>query len=635
VTWDQFPEDINYNVYETLLWYNGTNSTGVIPWLAQNYSMSADGKTANFTLRSGITFADGQPFNSTAVYFSLNRLLIEDNSKPYSHGSQASWIIQQLLNTSLSWNFGGPHNYTQQWASEVLAQNFVQITGPLTFTLHIQNPNAAFPFLISNSWASIVEPQFVMQHDVALWNQSSTGYVLPFPSLTGNLTSQMRQYYMDMVSTCDTGATPKGCGVTYLDGSLQGSTAGTGPYTMQSYDPSTNDIVLVSNPNYWGGPLQFMGGSKITPTFTTVDINYVPQVTTRELDLENAAKSGQAMTIDVTNDHLYDVADRNSWLNNGVLNSTIQGVNVLGPFTTYDSYWDVFATNVSNPFSGQFYQFQPFADLRIRLAFADSVNMSAINDFENNNLGQVANSLIPPGFPPGGSYNSSLTPRYGYNLTAVQDLLLAAMQRPITTFNFENGTAAPSGLFNNTFGCPTLNSQGTCDNPVAQTFTLTYRTGDTVNEGILSQIASVINNVSSTYNMGLTITLTPIPLGQLFTYALSGQLYCWGYAYFPDYPWSFDLLPETYAPGNLVPEPSGWNLTVFGNLYQQAIEANMNGNVSGMVAITNQMDYVGNQAVMYLWTFFPEFFQPTTANVHGYYFNPSLFGDVQYFASLS
>ena len=147
---------------------------------------------------------------------------------------KSSWILQQLLNQSLSWNFGGPHNYTAKWVNETLAQNFVQITGPLTFTLHIQNPNAAFPFLISNSWASIVEPQFVMQKDVALWNQTSSGYSIPYPSLTGNSTNQMHEYYLDMASTCDTGPTPKGCGVTYLDTSGQGSTAGTGPYIMKS-----------------------------------------------------------------------------------------------------------------------------------------------------------------------------------------------------------------------------------------------------------------------------------------------------------------------------------------------------------------------------------------------------------------
>ena len=177
------------NVYETLLWYTGTNGTTVIPWLAQNYTLSANGETANFTLRSGIKFADGETLNSTDVYFALNKLLIEDNSAPGSHGTQASWIVQQLLNTSLSDVLTGPHKYTQQYAQEVLAQNFVQITGPLTFTLHIQNPNAAFPYLFANQWSALVAPDFVMQHDLALWNQSSNGYTLPYAAFSGNATT--------------------------------------------------------------------------------------------------------------------------------------------------------------------------------------------------------------------------------------------------------------------------------------------------------------------------------------------------------------------------------------------------------------------------------------------------------------
>ncbi len=51
---------IGQNVYETLLYFNGTSSSVTIPWLAQNYTTSADGKTVNFTLRSGITFGDGE-----------------------------------------------------------------------------------------------------------------------------------------------------------------------------------------------------------------------------------------------------------------------------------------------------------------------------------------------------------------------------------------------------------------------------------------------------------------------------------------------------------------------------------------------------------------------------------------------
>ena len=89
------------NVYESLLGYNGSCGSCVIPLLAQ-LTASPDLKTYNFTLRSGINFADGETLNSTDVYFSLNRLLIMDGSTSITHGSQAAWLIQQMLNTSLT-----------------------------------------------------------------------------------------------------------------------------------------------------------------------------------------------------------------------------------------------------------------------------------------------------------------------------------------------------------------------------------------------------------------------------------------------------------------------------------------------------------------------------------------------------
>ncbi len=351
--------NIMQNVYEPLVWYNGTSSTGAIPWLASSYTISPNGKMITFNLRSGITFADGEPLNSTAVYFSLNRLIIIDESSPVSHGPGQTWIIQQMLNTSLSSQLGGAHNYTQTWLNEVLAQNFVQVTGPLTFTLNVQNPNGAFPYLVAGEWADILAPSYVMQHDLALWNASRTGYNLPYPTLSGNFSSMMNQYFMDEIATCNAGVTPAGCGATYLDGSYSGSLAGTGPYTIASFDPSSNDIVLKANPTYWGGA----GPAKITPKIGTININYVPQVTSRELDLQSAAKSGQAMTIDLPSENIYDVANRNAWLSNGTLESTIQGVSLYGPFTTYATYFDPFSMNVTNYLTGSLYSFQPFSDI--------------------------------------------------------------------------------------------------------------------------------------------------------------------------------------------------------------------------------------------------------------------------------
>jgi ABC-type transport system substrate-binding protein len=612
--------------YENLLWYNGNSSTQLIPWLASNYTVSPDLKTYNFTLRSGITFADGEPLNSSAVYFSLNRVLVMDASTPSGHGTQFAPDFQNLLNTSLASALCGCEiTYNQAFVNEVLAENFVQITGPMTFSIHLETASNFFPYILSNyNFGWIIAPEYVMQHDLALWNQSSTGYTLPYPKLTGNMTNQIYEYYLDEVATCNSGLTPNGCGTTYLDGSYQGSLAGTGPYTITSYGQSTNDLTFQVNPNYWGGPYQFMGGKKISPAFTTVKMDYVPNINTRELDLQNAAKSGQAMAIDIPNNNIYDVADRNSWLNNGTLVSTVPGVSLYGPLPVVGTNFVPFAENVTDALTGTYYNFQPFADLRMRLAFADSINMSAINEFSNNNLGQAALNVIPPPVAPNGIYNSSVAPIYSYNLTATQDLLLQAMEHPLTQFTFVNGTVAPGYVFNDTFGCPTLGANGMCANPVQRSVSLTYDAGDTFYEAIFTDMADAINNISDTYNMGLTVQIEPIPDGQMLTQGLSDQLYSSYQTWVVDYPWASNILGAVLAPGHFTATSDGWNLTRMSQLYQQDLAADAQNNVSGLIKVSNAMNELANQAVEYVWVNHPETVAVITSNVKGFSYNPAL-----------
>jgi ABC-type transport system substrate-binding protein len=612
------------NVYETLFFFNGSSTTQILPWLAQNYTVSPDSKTYTINLRSGITFADGEPFNSTSVYFTLNRVLVMDGSTPSSHATQFAPDFQQLLNKSLSSAYCGCHmTYNQNYVNDVLNENFVQITGPLSLEIHVSSPNSFIPFILSAyNYGMMLAPQFVMQHDLALWNQTSLGYTLPNPVLAGNETSQIYQYLVDEAATCNSGSTPTGCGTTYLDGSYQGSEAGTGPYILQSYGKSTNDFVFAANPNYWGAPFQYAGGTKIVPTFKTINMNFVPSLTTREIDLKNAAGSGKAMIIDVPPTNLYDVVDRNTWLNNGTFKSIIPGVSVLGPYSGVGGNALAFDMNVSNALTGSYYSFQPFADVRLRLAFSDSINVTALNSAVNNNLAIVSQNIMPPGTPPVGSYNPSILPRYSLNLTAVQDLLLSAMQQPLTHFTLVNGSAAPAGLFNNTFGCPTLNSNNQCSKPVAQTVTLTYDSGDLVAQDILGQMASAVNNVSATYNMGLTVDVAPVPVG--YMYSNIAHEYTYYFQWSVDYPWDTFVLGFVLAPGHPFAVTDNWNFSSFGQLYQQALAADGSGNLTGLVSVSNEMLALSNQLVQYLPTFYYSGFMVMTSNIHGYYWNGAL-----------
>lgn len=60
-------------VYEPLVKYQADGT--VIPWLAQRWSKSADGKTWVFTLRDGVTFSNGEPFNAQAVVDNFRAVL--------------------------------------------------------------------------------------------------------------------------------------------------------------------------------------------------------------------------------------------------------------------------------------------------------------------------------------------------------------------------------------------------------------------------------------------------------------------------------------------------------------------------------------------------------------------------------
>jgi peptide/nickel transport system substrate-binding protein len=64
---------IDHAIYDTLLTYKGSNVTTPVPDLATSYTASADAKTFTFTLRKGVTFANGDPLTAADVVFSLMR----------------------------------------------------------------------------------------------------------------------------------------------------------------------------------------------------------------------------------------------------------------------------------------------------------------------------------------------------------------------------------------------------------------------------------------------------------------------------------------------------------------------------------------------------------------------------------
>jgi peptide/nickel transport system substrate-binding protein len=64
------------NLYDPLVFpQTVAEGSGVKPWIATNWTSSADGLTWTFTIRQGVTFHSGRELNATDVAFSMNRLL--------------------------------------------------------------------------------------------------------------------------------------------------------------------------------------------------------------------------------------------------------------------------------------------------------------------------------------------------------------------------------------------------------------------------------------------------------------------------------------------------------------------------------------------------------------------------------
>ena len=66
------------NLYDGLVRYR-SGTLEVEPGLAESWTISDDGKVYTFSLRQGIKFHDGSPFNAEAVKFNFDRMLVKDH----------------------------------------------------------------------------------------------------------------------------------------------------------------------------------------------------------------------------------------------------------------------------------------------------------------------------------------------------------------------------------------------------------------------------------------------------------------------------------------------------------------------------------------------------------------------------
>ena len=95
----------------------------VVGDLASGYSFSPDAKTVTITIRQGVKFTDGTPFNAQAVAYNWNRDL---GPVAIKNGLNPPWLVPELAAPK-----GSPPG-----TAEPPAAGAIQVTGPYTIVVH-------------------------------------------------------------------------------------------------------------------------------------------------------------------------------------------------------------------------------------------------------------------------------------------------------------------------------------------------------------------------------------------------------------------------------------------------------------------------------------------------------------------
>ena len=150
--------EILQNVYETLVWYDGSSAANLTALLATevptvaNGGISADGMNYTFHLKQNVKFHDGNIMTSADVKYSIQRLLmINDPDGP-------AWILGQVLIPG----YASLNAVNATGAQSV--DNAISTPDANTVVFHLITPYPAFLYCMAFTEASIVSMKFVELH---------------------------------------------------------------------------------------------------------------------------------------------------------------------------------------------------------------------------------------------------------------------------------------------------------------------------------------------------------------------------------------------------------------------------------------------------------------------------------------
>lgn len=226
------------NVYDTLLKFNGSSLTELVPSLStqvptkENGLISADGRTYTFPIRQGVKFHDGRELTPEDVRYSLLRFLLSDIS-----GGPSSLLLEPILGVSSTRNDKGEIVVDYKDAA-----NAVRVEGDKV-VITLKRPFAPFLYILAR-WGYVMNKSWAVEKGA--WDGSEETW------------KNFNNFTKD-------------------NDPLFNVTNGTGPFEVARWDIAAKRLTLTANENYFEG----------APALKTILMMTVDEASTLRLMLES------------------------------------------------------------------------------------------------------------------------------------------------------------------------------------------------------------------------------------------------------------------------------------------------------------------------------------------------------------
>jgi peptide/nickel transport system substrate-binding protein len=361
--------EITSNVYQGLV-APALNGSGYIGELASSWTVSSDQMHWNFSLRKGVTFSNGDPFNAYVMWYSLYRTIVMNQAPAF--------ILEQ--------NFA---NFTND---DKLASilNSINYTSPSTSNLTVMESSGQ-SFQVIN--------QYEIELNLGYGYNGNSSYSALLATLTAPSSFAVDPKVIDAHGGVVAGQ---------KNSWMQTNALGTGFYLCNpGCWVNGQSVTLTKNPNYWANNLSSSQlNYAIQPAILQTIIIYYKPTTSRIADL----KSGTAQIIGAPD--ASEVSSISALKAIPNVNITVLPIAFGSSNAAYYIFMNPFINSELN-------------NTLVREAITYAINYNGIISSIFSGLAQTWIGPVPPGFP---NYNQTiqgLTP-YTYNETKAAELLAQA-----------------------------------------------------------------------------------------------------------------------------------------------------------------------------------------------------------------